>query len=141
MTQYLGSNLLTTAPILQTPTAPSTAIFPMLPLPSRSHAPVHRVGCSRARKPNAELIDDQGNHCPTEHAMVWMVHAEMHHAPKYWKRSEGFLPECWLVGPGHELYPMRGAWRSSGHNPRICISQTFAMTELEGRPQPNCPRL
>ena len=88
------------------------------------------AGCSRAGKPNVDLIDDQGNRCPTEHAMVWMVHVEMHHAPKYWKRAEEFLPDRWLVGAEHELYPMKGAWRSFEHGPRNCIAQGLVMTEL-----------
>ena len=41
------------------------------------------AGCSGAGKPYAGLIGKQCSHCPTEHAVVWMVHAEMDHAPKY----------------------------------------------------------
>ena len=86
--------------------------------------------CSCAGNPDAGLIKDQGNHCPTEHAMIWMIHAEMHHAPKYWKPPEELPRERWLVEPEHELNPMRGAWRSFERGPRNCIAQGLVMTKL-----------
>ena len=67
------------------------------------------AGCSRRGKPNVNVLDDEDNVCPTDEAMVWMVHVEMHRSPKYWKRTDEFLPERWTVEPGHELYPMKGA--------------------------------
>jgi cytochrome P450 len=88
------------------------------------------AGTSRAGKQNESIVDDQGNVCPTDHAMVWIIHVEMHRAPKYWKRPDEFLPERWLVEPGHELYPMKGAWRPFEHGPRNCIAQSLVMTEL-----------
>jgi cytochrome P450 len=88
------------------------------------------ASCSRAGKPNSSVTDDHGNVCPTEHAMVWIIHVGMHRAPQYWKRPDEFLPERWLVEPGHELYPMKGAWRAFEHGPRNCIAQSLSMTEL-----------
>jgi cytochrome P450 len=88
------------------------------------------ASASRAGKPNAYLIDDQGNHCPTADAMVFVYHVEMQRSPKYWKRAEDFLPERWLVEEGHTLYPMKGAWRPFEHGPRNCIAQSLVMTEL-----------
>ena len=89
------------------------------------------ASCSRQGKPKASLTDDQGNLCPTEHAMLWLIHVEMHRSPKYWVRPDEFLPERWLVEPGHELYPMKYAWRSFEHGPRNCIAQGLVMTELK----------
>ncbi len=88
------------------------------------------AGCSRAGKPNVSLTNDEGNQCPTADAMVWMVHVEMHRSPKYWVRPDEFIPERWLVEAGHELYPMKGAWRSFEHGPRNCIAQGLVMTEM-----------
>ena len=88
------------------------------------------AGCSRAGKPGISIIDDQGNQCPTDHAVVWIVHVEMHRAAKYWKHPDKFLPERWLAEQGDELYPMKGAWRSFEHGPRNCIAQGLVMTEL-----------
>lgn len=88
------------------------------------------AGCSRAGKPNVSLTNDEGKQCPTADAMVWMVHVEMHRSPKYWVRPDDFVPERWLVDPGHELYPMKGAWRSFEHGPRNCIAQGLVMTEM-----------
>lgn len=87
-------------------------------------------GCSRAGKPNVSLIDDQGNCCPTQDAMIFTNHTEMHRAPVYWNRPEEFLPERWLVEPTHELQPIKGAYRAFESGPRNCVAQGFVMTEL-----------
>lgn len=87
-------------------------------------------GSSRAGKPNIDLIDDDANHCPTEHAAVFTIHTEMHRAPAYWTRPDDFLPERWLVEPGHELYPLKSAYRAFEIGPRNCVAQGFVMTEL-----------
>jgi cytochrome P450 len=88
------------------------------------------ASASRAGKPNEYVTDDQGNHCPTAGVMLFVIHIEMQRSPKYWKRADEFLPERWLVEPGHELYPMKGAWRPFEHGPRNCIAQSLVMTEL-----------
>lgn len=85
---------------------------------------------SREGKPNATLIDDQGNRCLTEDAMVFTIHTELHRAPTYWNRPDEFLPERWLVESGHELHPMKGAYRAFEIGPRNCVAQGFVMTEL-----------
>lgn len=54
----------------------------------------------------------------------------MHRSPKYWPRPDEFVPERWLVGPEHELYPQKGAWRAFEHGPRNCIAQDLVMVEL-----------
>ena len=54
----------------------------------------------------------------------------MHRAPQYWARPEEFLPERWLVEPGHALYPAKGSWRAFEHGPRNCIAQGLVMVEL-----------
>ena len=64
------------------------------------------AGCSRSGKRNVSLLDDEDNVCPTDEAMVCMVHVEMHRSPKYWERADEFLPERWTVEPGHKLYPI-----------------------------------
>ena len=67
------------------------------------------AGSTRAGKPHVDIIDDAGNHCPTDDATILFSHVEMHRSPKYWVRPDEFLPERWLVDPGHGLYPMKGA--------------------------------
>lgn len=58
------------------------------------------------------------------------LHTAMHCAPENWVDASDFLPERWLVEPGHKLYPVRGAWRAFEWGPRNCIGQSLAMTEL-----------
>ena len=67
------------------------------------------AGSTRAGKPHVDIADDAGNRCPTDDATILFSHVEMHRSPKYWVRPDDFLPERWLVAPGHELYPMKGA--------------------------------
>ncbi|KAF7951189.1 uncharacterized protein EAE97_002740 [Botrytis byssoidea] len=85
---------------------------------------------SRQGYPGVTLYDDQGTACPTNGAVCFIDHVGMHRAPKYWVRPEEFLPERWLVDPGHELYPVKGAWRPFEYGPRNCIAQGLVMTEL-----------
>ena len=77
-----------------------------------------------------DLVDDDGNRYPTDKTMVWILHCAMQRAPEYWIRPEEFIPERWLVGPEHALYPMAGAWRPFEFGPRNCIGQGLVMMEI-----------
>lgn len=85
---------------------------------------------TRAGKPLVSLASDTGTSLPTADAIILIVHTEMHRSPKYWRRSDEFIPERWLVGPERELHPQRGAWRAFEHGPRNCIAQDLVMVEL-----------
>ncbi|KAF1978518.1 cytochrome P450 [Bimuria novae-zelandiae CBS 107.79] len=63
------------------------------------------AGTTRAGKPRVSVTDDAGNSLPTGDAILWILHVEMHRSPSYWVRPDEFLPERWLVPPGHELHP------------------------------------
>ena len=76
------------------------------------------AGCSRRGKRNVNILDDEDNVCPTDNAIIWTVHIEMHRSPKYWKRADEFLPERRTVELGHELYPLKGAVSGSTFAPR-----------------------
>lgn len=87
---------------------------------------------SRQGKAGANVNDDLGTVCPTDGvSMIWTIHAELHRAPKYWKRPVEFLPERWLVEPTHDLFPLKDAWRAFEYGPRNCIAQGVVMTELK----------
>lgn len=86
---------------------------------------------SRQGKPNVTITDDLGTPCPTDGViMLWTLHVELHRHPKYWPQPDSFIPERWLVDPGHDLYPTQGAWRAFEHGPRNCIAQGIVMMEL-----------
>ncbi|MCJ1310707.1 hypothetical protein MMC25_004373 [Agyrium rufum] len=87
-------------------------------------------GASRQGSPKTDLLTDNGKRCPTNQAVIFTIHSEMHRAPTYWARPDEFLPSRWLVGPEHELSPMKGAYRPFEIGPRNCIAQGFVMTEL-----------
>lgn len=88
-------------------------------------------GASRGGQPGVDIIDDQSNHCPTDHsAAVFTIYTEMHRASAYWTQPDNFLPERWLVAAGHELYPVKGAYRAFKIGPQNCVVQGFVMTEL-----------
>lgn len=86
----------------------------------------------RDGKRHAWITSDAGRKCPTEDViMIWTIHVELHRNPKYWPRANDFLPERWLVEPGHELFPHKDAWRAFEHGPRNCIAQGLVMMELK----------
>lgn len=88
------------------------------------------AGGTRAGKAGVSVTNDEGNKCPTSDTIIFIIHTEMHRSPNYWVRPDEFLPERWLVDPGHELYPVKGAWRAFEHGPRNCIAQDLVMTQM-----------
>ena len=77
------------------------------------------------------LTTRSGVSLPTNGCAILMSHHAMHRNARLWPRPEEFLPERWLVGPEHELFPQQGAWRPFELGPRNCIGQTLAMTEMK----------
>ena len=77
------------------------------------------------------LIDSQGKQYPVENMFVWILHVAMHKEEQYWVDPNEFIPERWLVEPGHRLYPKKDAWRAFEWGPRSCIGQTLAMMEMK----------
>ena len=89
-------------------------------------------GCSRAGQSTVTLRSDSGKECPTDNVVaVFTIHSELQRSPVYWNQPDLFLPERWLVKPGHDLYPVKGAYRAFEIGPRNCVAQAFVMTELK----------
>ncbi|TGO24313.1 hypothetical protein BPAE_0106g00180 [Botrytis paeoniae] len=80
---------------------------------------------------NIADAEDNGLRFPTERTIVWGDHYATHHNPAHWRRAEEFLPERWIVVKGHELYPPKNGWRPFERDPRNCIGQGVAMTEIK----------
>lgn len=87
---------------------------------------------SREGKRQTWITSDTGTICPTDDViMIWTLHVELHRHAKYWPHPDDFLPERWLVEPGHTLFPNKEAWRAFEHGPRNCIAQGLVMMELK----------
>ncbi|KAI0517787.1 cytochrome P450 [Xylaria bambusicola] len=76
------------------------------------------------------LRGNDGMEYPTEGIIVQINHVAMMRNPATWPRPLEFLPERFLVGPEHELYPPKGAWRVFEMGRRDCTGQAFVMKEL-----------
>lgn len=64
--------------------------------------------------------------------MLWGVHHAIHRASEHWVTPDNFIPDRWLVSPGHELYPAdKEAWRPFEKGPRNCIGQELALLEVK----------
>ncbi|SPO01960.1 related to sterigmatocystin biosynthesis P450 monooxygenase STCS [Cephalotrichum gorgonifer] len=85
----------------------------------------------RDGSPDFEVVDAKGNRYPTEGFQVVISHYSNHMNPKAWPRPEEFIPDRWLVEPGHELYPPAKGWRPFAHGPRACPGQQQVMTEIK----------
>ncbi|KAI1456055.1 cytochrome P450 [Annulohypoxylon moriforme] len=85
-----------------------------------------RQGCK-----DLVLKDRDGNEYPTEGCGVQINHLGIHRNPECWPRPLEFLPERFLVGPDHELYPAKGAWRVFEHGIRNCTGQAFVLKEVK----------
>ena len=64
---------------------------------------------------------------PTEEFAIWIVHSAIHRNPSSWTQPHSFIPDRWLVEPGHPLYPPTGGWRPFEHGTRSCIGQNISL--------------
>lgn len=88
-------------------------------------------GASRHGAPGITIEDEDGSFLPTDDCTITSCHHAIHNNPRFWPRVEEFLPERWMVEPGHELYPGNvAAWRPFEHGPRNCIGQTLVWNEI-----------
>ncbi len=84
----------------------------------------------RGGQPGIELQDPDGSRYPTEGMNIWILHNAVQRNPKYWKDPDSFIPERWLVGPEHPLYPPKGGWRPFEFGPRNCLGQTLVTLDV-----------
>ncbi|KAL9027987.1 MAG: hypothetical protein Q9196_003573 [Gyalolechia fulgens] len=89
------------------------------------------VSGTRIGEPGFEVVDEAGQHFPTQDLLIWDVVQGIQRDPIYWKNPDDFIPERWLVAPGHPLHPVKGAYRPFSHGPRNCIGQELAMMEMK----------
>ncbi|KAI2635706.1 cytochrome P450 [Hypomontagnella submonticulosa] len=85
-----------------------------------------RMGCK-----DLILKGRDGTEYPTEGLGLQTSHFSVHRNPEFWPRPLEFLPERFMVGPDHELYPFKGAWRIFEYGTRNCTGQAFVMKELK----------
>lgn len=88
------------------------------------------AGTMRAGLPDFAVTDHQGNKQPMDYAGANVLHQALHVNARVWPRAREFLPERFLVGPQHELYPDPTAFRPFEQGPRNCIGQTLVWNEL-----------
>jgi hypothetical protein len=88
------------------------------------------AGAERSGKPGVYLIDRHGTQYPTDNFHISIQHVGMHHNPRLWPRPKEYLPERFMVEPGHELYPKNGAFRAFEQGARNCMGQNLALIEL-----------
>ena len=67
----------------------------------------------------------------TEDCVVWSSFHMIQRSPDFWPRPDDFIPDRWLVQPDHELYSIKGAWRSFEFGPRNCIGQELSFFEMK----------
>ncbi|KAL3485372.1 cytochrome P450 [Aspergillus germanicus] len=94
----------------------------------RLFAPANGI---REGHPDVSLCDPStGIVYPTKGCAVWILHHAIHRNVKYWPYPDSFIPDRWLVEPGHPLYPPVGGWRPFEHGPRGCIGQNLAFASI-----------
>ena len=85
----------------------------------------------RLGEPGFSVSAEDGRSYPTEECVVWSSPHAIQRSPDFWPRPDEFLPDRWLVQPGHELHPIKGAWRPFEFGPRNCIGQELALLEMK----------
>ncbi|PYH29382.1 cytochrome P450 [Aspergillus neoniger CBS 115656] len=85
-------------------------------------------------RPGISLTDTHstdGRTFPVDDCPVWIVHTAIQRNPGYWPHAHEFVPNRWLVEPGHELYPPTGGWRPFERGARDCVGQNMAMLAIK----------
>ncbi|RAK90847.1 sterigmatocystin biosynthesis P450 monooxygenase stcS [Aspergillus costaricaensis CBS 115574] len=88
----------------------------------------------RFGRPGISLTDTHstdGRTFPVDDCAVWIVHTAIQRNPGYWPHAHEFVPDRWLVEPGHELYPPTGGWRPFERGARDCVGQNMAMLAIK----------
>jgi hypothetical protein len=85
----------------------------------------------RAGRPGVSLMDRHGTQYPMDYVGATILHPAVHRNPRVWPQPDTLLPECFLVEPGHELYPYAAAFRPFEQGPRGCIGQTLVWNEIQ----------
>jgi sterigmatocystin biosynthesis cytochrome P450 monooxygenase len=89
------------------------------------------VAALRDGQPDFYISGDDDQRFLTNHCIVWGDHYGTHHNPCHWPQPDEFLPRRWLVPEGDPLYPPKNAWRPFEREPRNCIGQEVALTEIK----------
>lgn len=76
------------------------------------------------------LRDRANREFPMDHIGASIIHRAVHFNPRVWPRPREFLPDRFLVDPGHELYPNPAAYRPFEQGPRACIGQNMVYNEM-----------
>ncbi|KAF2746813.1 cytochrome P450 [Sporormia fimetaria CBS 119925] len=84
----------------------------------------------RMGKPGISVSDRHGNIYPMDYVGATILHPAVHWNPRVWPEPEKFIPERFLVEPGHELHPNPAAYRPFEQGPRNCIGQTLVYNEI-----------
>lgn len=85
----------------------------------------------RRGQPGKVLSALNGQSVPTEGFNIVCVQQAVHENPRVWVQPRDFIPERWLVEPGHELYPPSNAYRPFDVGSRTCIGQPLSMNEMK----------
>jgi hypothetical protein len=85
----------------------------------------------RRGQPGHSLTALNGQCLPTDGFNIIVVQQTVHQNPRIWARPSEFLPERWLVGPEHELYPPQNGYRPWDTGSRTCIGKPLALAELK----------
>jgi cytochrome P450 len=89
------------------------------------------AGAVRGERHGVSISDRNNKSYPVGQLETMSIHQHVHRHPRYWARPDNFLPERWLVEPGHELYPpQNGAYRPFELGLRNCIRQALVMNEI-----------
>ena len=68
-----------------------------------------------------ELQDFNDSRYSTAGMNIWILHSVLQRHSVYWKKSDAFISDRWLVDSEDFLYSIKSAWRSFEFDSRNCI--------------------
>ncbi|KAE8383240.1 putative N-alkane-inducible cytochrome P450 [Aspergillus bertholletiae] len=94
----------------------------------RLHPPANGL---RDGLPGVVLQGQNGRVFPVEGFAIWNLHGAIQRNANSWPEPGSFIPDRWLVKPGHPLYPPNGGWRPFEHGPRNCVGQNMSLVTIK----------
>ncbi|KAE8362948.1 cytochrome P450 [Aspergillus caelatus] len=98
----------------------------------RLHPPANAL---RDGLPGMVLREQNGRAFPVEGFAIWALHGAIQRNANSWPEPYEFIPEFipdrWLVKPGHPLYPPNWGWRPFEQGPRNCVGQNMSLVSIK----------
>jgi cytochrome P450 len=89
------------------------------------------VSIMRGDLSEIELQNFNESRYSTAEINIWILHSVLQQHFEYWKKSDSFISDRWLVDSEDFLYLIKNAWRLFQFDLRNCVEQTLVILNVK----------